>query len=118
LDFIGPINPPSLAEQVFFLTTNNYFTKRVDFVPLKHSIDNQVICFLENNIFSRFGLPLEIITDNGLDFIYAKLNQFLAKLGVKHFSSSTYYPRGNGQAESTNKKLVRIVKRLIEDKPR
>jgi transposase InsO family protein len=51
-------------------------------------------------------------------FISANLTQFLAKLGVKHFTSSAYYPRGNGQAESTNKNLVRIFKRLIEDKPR
>jgi transposase InsO family protein len=46
------------------------------------------------------------------------LTQFLAKLGVKHFTSSTYYPQGNGQAKSTNKNMVRIIKRLIEDKPR
>jgi transposase InsO family protein len=74
-----------------------------------------VIYFLETNIFSRFGLPLEIITDNGPAFISAKLTQFLAKLGVKHFTSSTYYPQGNGQAESTNKNMVRIIKRLIEE---
>jgi hypothetical protein len=41
-----------------------------------------VISFIENNIFSRFGLLLEIITDNGPAFIFAKLTQFLAKLGL------------------------------------
>jgi transposase InsO family protein len=61
---------------------------------------------------------LEIITDNGPAFVSAKLTQFLAKLGVKNFTSSTYYPQGNGKAESTNKNLVRIIKRLIEGKPR
>jgi hypothetical protein len=45
------------------------------------------------------------------------LTQFLAKLGVKHFTSSAYYPQGNGQVKSTNKNLVRIIKRIIEDKP-
>jgi hypothetical protein len=87
LDFIGPINPLSSARQVFILTTTNYFTKWVEVVPLKHSTYDQVIYFLENNIFSRFGLPLEIITDNGPAFISAKLTQFLAKLGVKNFTS-------------------------------
>jgi transposase InsO family protein len=96
LDFIGPINPPSSAGQVFILTATDYFTKWDEVVPLKHSTDDQVISFLENNIFSRFGLPLEIITDNGPTFISAKLTQFLAKLGVKHFTSSSYYPQGNG----------------------
>jgi hypothetical protein len=38
LDFIGPINPPSSVEQVFILTTTNYFTKWAEDVPLKHSI--------------------------------------------------------------------------------
>jgi transposase InsO family protein len=74
------------------LIATNYFTKWTEVVPLKHSQDEQVISFLENNIFSRFGLPLEIITDNGPAFIYVKLAQFLAKLKVKHFTSSAYYP--------------------------
>jgi hypothetical protein len=39
-------------------------------------------------------------------------------LGVKIFTSSTYYPQGNGHTESTNTNLVRIIKRLIEDKSR
>jgi hypothetical protein len=117
LDFIGPINPPSSTGQHFILIGTNYFTKWAEVVSLKHSTDDQVISFFKNNIFSKFGLLLEIITDNGPAFIYAKLTQFLTNLGVEHFTSSTYYPQGNGQAESTNKNLVRIVKRLIEDKP-
>jgi hypothetical protein len=117
LDFIGPINPPSSAGQVFMLTTTYYFTKWTEAVPLKHSWDEHAISFLETNIFSRFDIPLEIITDNGPAFISAKLTQFLAKLGVKHFTSSSYYPQGNGKAKSTNTNLVRIIKRLIEDKP-
>jgi hypothetical protein len=117
LDFIGPINPLSSVGHIFILTTTNFFTKWAEDVPLKHLLDDQVISFLENNIFSRFGLPLEIITDNGPTFISSKMTQFLAKLGVKHFTSSTYYPQGNGQVESTNKNLVRIFKRLIDDKP-
>jgi transposase InsO family protein len=117
LDFIGPINPPSSAGQVFLLTTKDYFTKWIEVVPLKHSRDEHVISFLETNIFSTFGIPLEIVTDNGLAFIYAKLTQFLAKLGVKHFTSSAYYPQENWKAESINKNMVRIIKRQIEYKP-
>jgi hypothetical protein len=82
LDFIGPINPPSLAGQVFILISIDYFTKWVEVLLLKHSTNDQVISFLENNILSIFGLPLEIIIDNGPTFISSKMAQFLAKLGV------------------------------------
>jgi hypothetical protein len=51
LDFIGPINPPSSAGQVFILTTTDYLTKWIEAVPLNHSTDDQVIYFLENNFF-------------------------------------------------------------------
>ena len=77
-----------------------------------------MISFLETNIISIFGLPLEIITNNSPTFISAKMTQFLAKLGVKHFTSSSYYPQGNGYVEYTNKNMVRIIKMIIEDKPR
>jgi transposase InsO family protein len=117
LDFIGPINPPSSTGNIFILTTTDYFTKWTKVDPLRNTWDEPAILFLESNIFSRFGIPLEIITDNGPTFISAKLTQFLAKLGVKHFTLSSYYPQGNGKVESTNKKLVRIIKRIIEDKP-
>ena len=117
LEFIGPINPLSSEGHIFILTSTNYFTKWTKDVPLKHAQNKKVISFLESNIFSRFGLPLEIIMDNVPTLISAKLTQFMVKLGVKHFTSSTYYPQGNGQVQSTNKILVRIIKRTIEDKP-
>jgi hypothetical protein len=98
LDFIGPINPSSSTWHIFILKAIDYFTKWNEFVPLRHAQDEREISFLESNIFSRFGLSLEIITNNGPAFISAKLTQFLAKLGVKHFTSSSYYPQGNGQA--------------------
>jgi hypothetical protein len=90
LDFIGPINPPSSTGNIFILTTTDYFTRWTEAIPLRHVQDEKVISFLESNIFSRFGLPLEIISDNGPASISAKLTQFLAKLGVKHFTSSSY----------------------------
>jgi hypothetical protein len=65
LDFIDPINPPSYVGNVFILTTPNYFTKWTKVIPLKNAQDEQVINFLESNIFYHFGLSLEIILENG-----------------------------------------------------
>jgi len=73
---------------------------------------------LESSIFSCFGLLLEIVYDNGPTFISLKFTQFLNKFGVQHFTSFTYYMQGNAQAESTNKNLIKIMKRIIYDKPR
>jgi transposase InsO family protein len=69
---------------------------------------------LESSIFSCFDLPLEIIYDSGPAFISAKLTHFFNKFGVKHFTSSSYYPQGNGKVESTNKNMINI----LNEKPR
>jgi hypothetical protein len=117
LYFIPPINPPSYAGHNFILTTTYYFTKWTDVFPLKNAHDEHVINFLESNIFSRFSLPLEIIYDNGPTFISAKFTQFLNKFGVNHFTSSTYYPQGNGKVDSKNKNLIKILKKIINENP-
>jgi len=39
-------------------------------------------------------------------------------LNIKHSFSSSYYPQGNGLAESTNKQLIKILKKIVLDKPR
>jgi hypothetical protein len=118
LDFIGPINPSSSIGYIFILTTKYYFTKWIEAVPLKHAQDEHVISYLESNIFSRFGLSIEIIFDNGPTFVSGKLTQFLNKFGINHFTSFTYYPQGNGKVESKNKNMVKILKKIINHKPR
>ena len=37
------------------------------------------------------------------------------KYGITLSHSSNYYPQGNGQAESSNKNLMTIVKKIIGD---
>ena len=57
LDFIGPINPPSSAGQVFILTAIDYFTKWAEVMPtLNNSGETNALFFL-NHVLSRFGVP-------------------------------------------------------------
>ena len=64
LDFVGPINPPSKNKE-YILVCIDYVTKWVKVVALKHARDTKVIEFLYSEIFSRFGVPHEITTDQG-----------------------------------------------------
>jgi len=92
LDFIGPINPPSLAGHISILTTTSYFSKWFEAIALKNARDEQVINFMQDIIFSCFGLLVSIIFDNGLAFILAKFLKFCVDLNIKHFFLSSYYP--------------------------
>ena len=73
--------------------------------------------FLENNILSRFGCPKRIVTGNAPD-LKKKMISFCHKYHIDLNHSTAYYPRGNGLAEYSNKILVKIIKRLLEENKR
>jgi transposase InsO family protein len=69
--------------------------------------------FLEDRIITRFGVPSKITTDNAKDFSSYALVEFCFKYGITLSHSSNYYPQGNGLAESTNKNLMNILKKVV-----
>ncbi|MDV3191309.1 MAG: hypothetical protein Q8832_02640, partial [Candidatus Phytoplasma australasiaticum] len=70
-----------------------------------------------DNILMRFGIPRELVSDNGSLFIGSGFEFYLQERGIKHRKSSVAYPQGNGQVELTNRILLRgIGKRLRESK--
>ena len=74
--------------------------------------------FLEENILDGFGYPKRIVTDNAPSFKSKKMISFCHKYHISLNHSTAHYPQGNGLAESSNKSLVRIIKKLLEDNKR
>ena len=56
-----------------------------------------------------------IRSDNGTSFVNQNVISLLDQYGIKFHTSTIYYPQGNGQAEATNKTLLRILSRLVYD---
>jgi len=46
LDFIGDINPPSIGQYKWILTSTKYFTKWIEAMPTKNVTDKMIINFL------------------------------------------------------------------------
>jgi hypothetical protein len=114
LDFIGEIHPPSNGQHSWILTATDYFTKWIKFIPTRSASHKVIIGFLED-IIARFGCPKRIITDNVASFKAEPLVKFWEQFEIKLIHSTPYYPQGNGLAESSNKSLIKIIKRLLED---
>jgi hypothetical protein len=114
LDFIGEIHPTSSGKQRWILTATDFFTKWIEAIPTWSASHKVIIGFLEDLII-RFGCPSKIITDNASDFGSKTLSKFCERFRIKLIHSTPYYPQGNGLAEYSNKILIRIIKRLLED---
>jgi hypothetical protein len=118
LDFIGKINPHSSSQHKWILTATDYFTKWVEAIPTKRATDSVAINFLEDNILSRFSCPRKIFTDNAQAFKYMAMISFCQKYNIILGHSTTYYPQGNGLVESSNKSLVNIIKKVLDENKR
>ena len=114
LDFIGEIHPASSSLHRWILTATDYFTKWVEAVPLKTANSENIIEFIDQFIITRFGFPSALMFDNASYFSRNAMTDFALKRGFKLKYSADYYPQGNGLAKSTNKNLIRIIKRTVD----
>jgi hypothetical protein len=117
LYFIGPIKPIGrLARNKYILVAIDYATKWVKAKALKTNIVIVTTRFMYEYILIIFGCPLTIVTNQGVHFINDTIKHLTNRFLLKHVSSTTYYPQGNGQVESINKVIGRLLTKLINEK--
>jgi hypothetical protein len=113
IDLIGQINPPSSKGNKFVLLATNYFTKWVEAIPLKKVTSENMVEFVKEHISYRFGIPQTITTDQGTQFTFSEFRDFAESMGIKLLNSSPYYAQANGQAEASNKIMIKIYRRRL-----
>ena len=111
LDFVGPINPPS-NQRTYILVATDYVTKWVEAESLARATEDSVIQFLFH-LFVRYGLPREVITDGGPQFVGNKLAATFNNYHIQHKITTRYHPQANGQVENSNKIIESILTKTI-----
>ena len=63
----------------YILVTVDYVTKWVEAEALAKNDANSVLRFIKRNIFARFGVPRDLISDGGSHFCNKLMNKLLKK---------------------------------------
>ena len=85
-----PVAPGGLK---FLIVAINYFTKWIEAKAVATITGNQIKRFIWDNIVCRFGLPGEIVSDNGKQFRDNPFKDWCAELKItQHFASVTEIP--------------------------
>ena len=108
MDFITDL-PPSQGFDVI-LTVVDRFTKMTHFLPYVKSISSQetadiIMC----EVFRHHGLPNDIISDRGPQFISHFWKHLCDGLQISCKLSSSYHPETDGQTERTNQTLEQYL---------
>ena len=61
-------------------------------------------------MFAPYGLPQQLVLDNGPQFTSTEFAEFLKQNGIKHIKSALYHPSTNGAAE----RFVRTLKHAFK----
>ncbi|GFO36760.1 gypsy retrotransposon integrase-like protein 1 [Plakobranchus ocellatus] len=81
-DLVDPINPPSEAGHRFILTLVDNATRFAEAVPL-HKIDTESVAEALVDMYIRLGIPEEMLSDQGTQFISDCMKEICPLLGIK-----------------------------------
>jgi hypothetical protein len=77
------------------------FTKWIETAPVTTQDSTAAINFIKSIEF-RFGIPHNIITDNGTNFTSKEFKNYCESMGIKLNFASVAHPKTNGQVKKAN----------------
>ena len=89
-------NPHSTGGHAYIIVVVDYFTKWAEAMPTLAADGKTNAQFIFNHIIARFGVPQAIVTDHGTHFRDYMMVELTSRLGLRHDSSTPYYPKANG----------------------
>ena len=92
MDIVGKL-PKAPGGKVFMLAMTDYFSKWVEAEAFVQVRDQEVVSFINRNILTRFGVPAEIICDNGSQFISKRTTDFCKSWGIRMITSTPVHPQ-------------------------
>ena len=102
IDFAGP-----LLGKMFLIVVDAH-SKWPEIAIMTTTTTKTITALRE--IFSRNGIPRQIVSDNGPQFMSGEFSQFMSANGIEHIRSSPYHQASNGAAE----RLVQTLKRALK----
>ena len=113
VDLIGPIHPPSEQGHRYILTLVDYATRYPDAIPLK-SITAEAVAERLVDIYSRLGIPEEVLSDLGTQFVSECMEEVSRLLSIKQLTTTPYHPMCNGLVEKFNGTLKAMLKKVVQ----
>lgn len=117
MDLVGPIEPATSKGNRFILTVMDYATRYPEAVALRR-IDTQTVAEALVDIYSRVGVPREVLTDNGGQFTSGLMKEVSRLLSIRQMTTTPYHPACNGLVERFNGTLKSMLKKMCEERPK
>ena len=115
IDCVGPL-PKTKSGCQYLLTVMDMSTRFPEAFPLKSITARSVIDALLT-FFTRYGLPKEVQSDQGTNFMSNVFQEMMYQLGIQQLKSSAYHPQSQGALERYHQTLKTMMKTYCHDNP-
>ncbi len=99
------------------LVIQDYFTKWVIAVPIPDQTAKTILGVLIKEVITKFGLPVNILTDNGPCFTAEAFQDALKEAGIEHLLAMPYHQQTNGLVERWNRTLLSMLRPVCVHQP-
>ena len=113
IDITGPF-PKSARGNKFMLTMIDHFTKWAEVVPIPNHVATTVARVMVEQIITRFGVPLQILTDRGSEFESQLFKELCRVLGIDKIRTTAYKPSTNGMIERLHRSLNSMIGKTVD----
>ena len=117
IDITGP-HPRSSRGNKFILTVLDHFSKWAEAIPLSNHTAPAVAKALLVHVFSRYGVPMQLLSDRGPEFESELFNQLMSWLEIDKLRTTAYKPSTNGTVERFHRTLNSMLGKVVSDNQR
>ena len=112
---ISGTHPRSRTGSEYILTVMDHFTKWAEAFPIRDHNAHTVAKVLLDRLFSRFGMPEELLSDQGPEFESELVAEWCKALGVWKIRTSLYRPTTNGMLERFHRTLNQMIGKVVSE---
>ena len=111
MDIVGPLPKTSRGNR-YILVICDYATRYPEAVALPTMVAPRVVKELIQ-LFARVGIPEEILTDQGTNFMSTLLEELYHLLQIRRIRTSPYHPQTDGLVERFNGTLKSMLRKFV-----
>ena len=113
IDVIGKIKPSKEGHE-YILTVICMLTNFCEAIPLKDQTSEDIVDALITHVYTRYGPPIAVHSDNGAPLLSKLTKQVHRRLGIKQTFTSGVNAKANGRVERIQKQLQSVISCYVD----
>src|SRR3954469_5182167 len=113
IDVMGPL-PRTLTGKRYIILAIDWFSKWTEAEAVEEADAQTITKFLYYDIITRHGVPQEITSDRGTEFLNKLVEEMTRTYRVKHIKTTAYHPQGNSLTERMNQTVKNTLAKLTQ----